>query len=182
MDSAVGAVTLWGTSDGDVWAGGGTTVTVSGVVNYIAVAIHHDSSGAWTPQTFGTMCHSCIGSVTPAVQGLWGFGVPAATVFATTKPVAPAMWTSSGGWVALANLPLGMAGSGKVCPSVWGTSPTSVWFACTAGMFRYTGSGTWDTTSPTGVLGFNSVWGSSAIDVYAVGQDSNQAGFVWHYF
>jgi hypothetical protein len=173
---------LFGTSDSDVWLGGGAVLTVGGTTQSTPLVWHRDASGMWTqqPAVYGG-CHFCVGGVSPRVVALWGFGTPTTTLFASTTPVAPAVW-SGGTWTALANVPLNMGGSGKTCLGVWGASPTNVWFSCFGGMFLYTGGGNWDDTAQLNVSGFQAVWGSSANDVYAVGTDSNGAGFVYHYF
>ena len=175
-----GAGALWGTSDSDVWLGGGADV--GSPVQYTAVVWHRDGTGSWTQLSTGQSCHTCAGSILPSVTAVWGFGAPASTLYVATRPVLPATWTSSGGWTALANVPLGMGGSAKSCSGLWGSSTTSVWFACTGGMFLYTGGGTWDPNGQLNVTGFTSVWGSGANDVYAVGSDASDVGFLYHYY
>jgi hypothetical protein len=176
---AANRVALWGTSDGDLWLGGGAGL--GSPIVYTPVVWHRNAAGSWSQQTVEPGCHTCIGGVVPKVNGLWGFGSPATSVFATTYPVAPAIY-SGGTWSSLANVPIGMGGSGKTCLGIWGSSATAMWFACDGGMFLYSGAGTWDTNSQLNVTGFQSVWGSSAIDVYAAGTDGNGAGFVYHYY
>ncbi|MCU1279651.1 MAG: low-density lipoprotein receptor repeat protein [bacterium] len=180
---AIGRTALYGTSDSDLWLGGGAVLNVGGTTQSTPLVWHRDGTGTWTQIAVATGCHNCIGGVSPTVTGLWGFGTPTTTLFAITNPVAPEMYTSATGtWAPLTGVPLGMGGSGKTCAGIWGSSPTSVWFSCFGGMFLYTGSGTWDANAQLNIQGFSSVWGSSAIDVYAVGSDSNNAGFVYHYY
>ena len=63
-----------------------------------------------------------------------------------------------------------------------GRSPTDTWFRCTHGAYLYLGNDTWDVNTVLDVISVLSIWGSNAIDVYAVGSDVNDAGFVWHYY
>lgn len=173
---------LWGTSDSDVWLGGGAVITPSGgSTQSTPVVWHRDGGGTWNQLAIGPGCHLCMGGVQPHVVALWGFGTPATTVVASTTPVAVAIY-SGGTWTALGNLPVNMSGPGKTCLGVWGSSPTNVWFACSAGMFLYDGNNTWDTNGQLNVSGFVAVWGAGPNDVYAVGSDGNGAGMVYHYY
>ena len=131
----------------------------------------------------GQECHTCPTGGIPNVLGLWGFGSPTTTLFASTKPVVPAYWTSSSNaWTPLNNVPSFMGGTGNSCVGIWGSSPTDMWFGCTHGAFHYVGSDTWDATSELDVTSIFSIWGSSPYDVYAVGADANGAGLVYHYY
>ena len=42
---------IWGSSDSDVWLGGGVVLNVSGVTQSTPQVWHRDSGGTWTPQT-----------------------------------------------------------------------------------------------------------------------------------
>jgi len=166
---------LWATSDNDVWVGGDANISTQ----FTSTAWHRDATGAWTQIASTQQCHTCPGSVLPTITSLWGFGSPTTTLYAATKPVAPMVWTSaSNAWTALGNLPSDIGGSGNACGQIWGSSTTAVWYPCTNGVYLYTGSNTWDNNALLTQRLMTAVWGSSAIDVYAVGP----VGAVWHYY
>ena len=175
---------LFGTSDSDLWLGGGAVLSPAGSTLSTPVTWHRDSAGTWTQQTVAAGCHFCTGGVTPSVVGLWGFGTPTSTLVAILNPPDPAVYTAASGWTAYdaSKLPAGMGGSGLKCYGLWGSAPTAMWFACDNGMFLSTGTDAWDPNGQLNVSSFKAVWGSSAIDVYAVGADASSVGLLYHYY
>ena len=174
---------LWGSSDSDLWLGG--IASIGSPIVYTPAVWHRDGAGNWTQQTVAAGCHTCPGSKPPSVAGLWGFGAPASTVYAIMNaPVDPAIYTPATGWTAYdaSKEPATIGGSAISCWSLWGSSPSDMWFACDHGMFHSTGLNAWDPNGELHVYWFRGVWGSSANDVYAVGTDTNNAGFVYHYY
>jgi hypothetical protein len=177
VTSTYGWATFWGSSDSDVWLAGAFTDT-NGLKT--PAVWRRDASGTWSaPQQVGHTCTHCQGNHFPFVEALWGFGAPATIMYATSYPIAPAMW-SGGAWTELGNVPIFSANGFAHCRGVWGASPSSVWFACDSGMYLYTGNDTWDDNAKLDVNGFSAVCGASAKDVYAVGSSAG-AGIVYHY-
>lgn len=174
---------LWGSGDGDLWLGG--VAAIGSPVVSTPATWHRDSSGTWTQLTVAAGCHFCPGSTPPSVAGIWGFGAPASTVYAIMNaPADPAIWTPATGWTPYdaSKVPLTFGGSQIKCHGIWGSSPSDMWFACDHGVFRSTGLDAWDDSAYLNVYWFKAVWGSGPLDVYAVGVDTNNVGFLYHYY
>ena len=109
------------------------------------------------------------------VSSLWGFGSPANTLYATTTTAATPLYsTGNGTWA-----PMG-GSAPTACYAVWGSSASAVWFACEEGLYLYDGSN-WTGPSLNGetILG---LYGTSATNVYGVGNDSADNGVIYHYY
>ncbi len=170
-----GGTALWAKSDNDIWVGGGASINNEST----ATAWHRDGTGTWTQIASPDACHTCVGNTPPSMVSLWGFGTPTTTLYAAVKPVEPMVWTSASNvWTPLGNTPTGIGGPGNTCGQIWGSSPNAVWYPCSNGVYLYTGNDTWDGNALLTQRVMQAVWGSSAIDVYAVGP----AGAVWHYY
>lgn len=102
--------------------------------------------------------------------------LPALPLAAQTANLG-AVWAAPGGdvWVTGPGLALRLSGStwasfsfaGGNTRGIWGASTSDVWVAADQGVFHYTGTAFTNTWSGAALPLFTSVWGSSAINLYA---------------
>jgi hypothetical protein len=175
-----GAVSLWGTSDSDLYAYGSD---VEGSLRK-TIIIHRNAAGTWSLQgagqlpTLGITANGVCG-----LNGMWGFGTPANDVYAITSGQGLFHSTGDGNWAQVPNAPAGTQGVKTICKAVWGATASAVWVACPGGVYVYDGvNKVWGTTGlvASGVT-FNALWGSGPNDVYAVG-DNGTTGIIYHYY
>jgi hypothetical protein len=167
-DPAPGLFRLWGTTASDMYSFGQALQCALGSCTSTEAIAHPDSSGNWVAQYSVT-----VPGPTATITSLWGFGAPAtnlyATVYAHTTPLhsnGNGTWTPMGG-----NAPTG-------CLAVWGADPSHIWFGC-AGLYAYDGA-TWASPVLT-TVSVQAIYGTSATDVYAVGNDGSGNGVIYHF-
>jgi hypothetical protein len=136
---------LWGTDSTNVWAVGGSGRILSW------------NGSTWATQTSGT---------TDSLFCVWGTdasNIWAAGQFGTFTRWNGTSWTS------------GFVGLNITFTGMWGSAANQIWMVGTrasggnGGVYKYNGT-SWSEDASMGVVGgLNDVWGSSATDVWAVG-------------
>ena len=165
---ALGLLRLWGTSATDMFSFGQQLQCGLGSCTSTETIVHPDSSGNWVDQYTASFA-----GPTATINGLWGFGSPATNLFATVSGNVPLHSTGSSWTPMSGNAPTS-------CAPVWGADGTHLWFGCAGGLYAFDGT-TWASPVLTTiqVLG---LYGTSAHDVYAVGNDGSGNGVIYHYF
>ncbi len=170
-DNAIGLAGIWGTTGNDVYTFGAQENCGLGACSSNTGIFHPDSSGTWTNQYSASLPNAGA-----SVTSLWGFGSPANTLYATAPNTSSTPLSSNGNgtWTP-------MGGSAPIgCDAVWGSSASAVWFGCENGLYLYDGS-KW--TGPTLAAPLIAgIYGTSATNVYAVGEDGQSNGLIYHYY
>jgi hypothetical protein len=158
--SPAGAHTMWGTGDNDLFAFGSYTMGFS----QYPVILHRDATG-WTRQYLGPSSPTNAG-LHSFITSVVGLGAPATTLYAAQYKGGPMQAGADGVWNPIAGYPA-MADR---CTGVWAASTTAVWFACTGGLYLFDGTNFGTPFAPAG-MELTWVWGTSANNVYVVGDD-----------
>lgn len=116
------------------------------------------------------------GCVSPSAQSLVVVSVDAdapITDIATLHGNVPLHSTGSSWTPMSGNAP-------QSCAPVWGADGTHLWFGCAGGLYAFDGT-TWASPVLT-TIQVVGLYGTSAHDVYAVGNDGSGNGVIYHYF
>jgi hypothetical protein len=168
---------FFGSSDDDLFTFGTTSDTS---FDYAKI-LHRGSDGKWTTVYTSTGAYTMAG-YTARVTALFGFGNPITSAYATVTntmaPTPPIHAGSDGLWAPITNTPAGVVN----CSDAFGVDEKTMWFLCNGAIYSYDGT-TWSAPLTIANARFQSLWGTSATNLYAVGFDSSAInGVVYHLY